>query len=388
MNNLVHMIYSIILISSLAPRSIQCGKKVYNVTCSCIVQMDCEGDCLESIANDIVEGMDVQIDIRASQVHLNSALRFANLTSISITGDFKFGTPNVICSATNHYSDSGPGVGIIVSNATNHVSLSNLRLSKCGSIVDIAISNKTYRSALSILACKNVSVTRVTIEESDGVGFMMQSYQGDTVHINSSVFSNNKLHSFKYGSQTVYGGGGVNIVIDPGLVIDEWIQPRTTLYLYNCQFESNIANNTHYRYMTKAMAQQEHSGNAWQRYDIALRKKAANKRLTKWSDIDPTLWNRAFSVQSRQAPFCSICMDATHATTACPLYIGRGQPQHRVPHPLAPPRAAASRSTLTLTEDCKRNPCPRRHKCLAVGCEGDHPHIKCPKLRSSPRKNK
>ena len=48
-----------------------------------------------------------------------------------------------------------------------------------------------------------------------------------------------------------YGGGGVNIVIDPGLVIDEWIQPRTTLYFYNCQFESNIANNTHYRYMTK-----------------------------------------------------------------------------------------------------------------------------------------
>ena len=201
MNNWVHIIlYSIILICSLSSRSIKCERKVYNVTCSCIVQAYCEGECLESITNDLVEGMDVQIDIRIAQLHVNTALRFANLISLSINGDPKFGTPNIICSDINH-RDSG--VGIIVSNATNHVSLSNLRLSKCGSIVDIAISNKTYRSALSILACKNMSVTRVTIEESDGVGLMMQSYQGDTVHINSSVFSNNKLHSFKYGSQTV-----------------------------------------------------------------------------------------------------------------------------------------------------------------------------------------
>ena len=54
-----------------------------------------------------------------------------------------------------------------------------------------------------------------------------------------------------------------------------------------------------------ALAEQEHSGNAWQRYDVVFRRKAANKHLTKWSDIDPTLWNRAFSGQSRLSAFCS-----------------------------------------------------------------------------------
>lgn len=137
-----------------------------------------------------------------------------------------------------------------------------------------------------------------------------------------------------------------------------------------------------------ALAEQEHSGNAWQRYDVAFRRKAANKRLTKWSDIDPTLWNRAFSGQSRPSAFCSICLDASHTTTSCPLYApGPGQIRSTA---LSGP-SSVGRKPICINFNrgtCKRNPCPRRHKCLTVGCEGDHPYTECPRVRSSPRKNK
>ena len=247
MNNLVHnviILYSIILIFSLAPRSIECERKVYNVTCSCIVKMDCEGECPESIANDIIEGMDVQIDIRVPQLQVNTALTFLNLTSLSITGDPKFGTPNVTCSDMNH-SDSG--VGIIV-NETNFVSLTNLKFSNCGSIVHA--SNHTHRSALSILFCKNVSVTSVTIENSDGYGLMIQSHQGDTLQIKSSIFKYNKLQSINTGSTVVHGGGGVNLAVISS-VQGYTMQVKTNILFKNCLFENNTANNTHYTFTVK-----------------------------------------------------------------------------------------------------------------------------------------
>ena len=137
-----------------------------------------------------------------------------------------------------------------------------------------------------------------------------------------------------------------------------------------------------------ALAQQEHSGNAWQRYDIAFRKKAANKRFTKWSEIDPTLWNRAFSGQSRPSAFCSICMEASHTATACPLYLPGPAPTHSAAH-TGPTQSGRKPICINFNRGvCKRNPCPRRHKCLTVGCEGEHPYTECPKLRSSPRKSK
>lgn len=75
-------------------------------------------------------------------------------------------------------------------------------------------------------------------------------------------------------------------------------------------------------------AQQPYRGDAWQMYDIAFRKKAANRHLTKWADIDSALWNRAFSGKSNDSAFCRLCLDAIHATVECPLYTA-GPAQRR-----------------------------------------------------------
>ena len=72
-------------------------------------------------------------------------------------------------------------------------------------------------------------------------------------------------------------------------------------------------------------AQQEYRGDAQQKYDIAFHKKAANRRLTKWANIDSLLWNRAFSGKSNDSAFCKLCLDTTD-TNLSVLYIQWGQP--------------------------------------------------------------
>ena len=67
-------------------------------------------------------------------------------------------------------------------------------------------------------------------------------------------------------------------------------------------------------------AEAEFRGDAWLRYDTTLRTRAANRLLTRWSEINSTLWNHAFSGQSRASAFCGICMDGSHITPDCPLY--------------------------------------------------------------------
>ena len=75
-------------------------------------------------------------------------------------------------------------------------------------------------------------------------------------------------------------------------------------------------------------AEREYKGEAWLQYDIAFRTRAANRHITRWADIDSTLWNRAFSGLSRASSYCAVCLDSTHTTTECPLYT-QGPAQRR-----------------------------------------------------------
>ena len=131
-------------------------------------------------------------------------------------------------------------------------------------------------------------------------------------------------------------------------------------------------------------AQQEYRGDAWQKYDIAFRKKAAYRRLTKWADIDSALWNRAFSGKSNDSAFCRLCLDSTHTTVECPLYTV-GPAQRRRPGP-----KTDSGKTICLNWNrgtYNHNPCRRAHVCATVGCGGNHCYSNCPKQRQSPRKS-
>ena len=131
-------------------------------------------------------------------------------------------------------------------------------------------------------------------------------------------------------------------------------------------------------------AQQQYRGDAWQMYDIAFRKKAANRHLTKWADIDSALWNRAFSGKSNDSAFCRLCLDATHTTVECPLYTAGPAQRHRT----GPETDGGESICLNWNRGhCTHNPCRRAHVCATVGCGGNHRYSNCPKRRQSPRKS-
>ena len=139
-------------------------------------------------------------------------------------------------------------------------------------------------------------------------------------------------------------------------------------------------------------AEREYKGDAWLRYDIAFRTRAANRHIVRWADLDSTLWNRAFSGMSRASSYCAICLDAAHSTSECPLYT-QGSAQRRSPSGAGPSQSdSGSKAPRSVCLNwnrgrCKFSNCRRAHICATHGCGGEHRFTECPKRRHSPRKS-
>ncbi len=68
-----------------------------------------------------------------------------------------------------------------------------------------------------------------------------------------------------------------------------------------------------------AMASKEYSSSTFLAYDVAFRKKAAQYRLTRWGEIDPHIYSRAFTGMRRSSNQCSLCTSSIHRTEDCSL---------------------------------------------------------------------
>lgn len=58
---------------------------------------------------------------------------------------------------------------------------------------------------------------------------------------------------------------------------------------------------------------------AWQRYDVAFRRKASQNGLKDWSTVDENLWIMASSRDARRAVRCKACLSLAHDPASCPL---------------------------------------------------------------------
>ncbi|XP_048575751.1 echinoderm microtubule-associated protein-like 6 [Nematostella vectensis] len=57
---------------------------------------------------------------------------------------------------------------------------------------------------------------------------------------------------------------------------------------------------------------------AWQRYDVAYRRKASLNGANDWSNVDENLWILSCSPESRKAVTCRPCMSVVHDAKTCP----------------------------------------------------------------------
>ena len=218
----------------------------YTITCDRDRQNGCQNETLGSILNSVEGEYDVHIDIRTDHLQLKEMINITGINSLTIIGKLDVQT-NIICVPNQNAS-----AGVILTNINGSVELGNLNLTLCGSKVNNGFDNKTYISALTIIECRNVQLTGISIERSGGIGLMIVNHLGGEVNIESAIFKENVLHR-NYSSRSVsdspqvFGGGGVYVVIHKNNNnISEY---NLLLHFHNCTFENNTANTSRYDHL-------------------------------------------------------------------------------------------------------------------------------------------
>ena len=171
----------------------------------------------------------------------------------TITGNCYTSAPcvNITC-------DNGAGLSFIKSN---DIKLENLVFTSCGFPNNSTSKDFSYdypqfqevSSTLYFLLCRTVTISHVTVQETEGTGVVMYSTVGDNTITNSNFIANKPLTL--NDSDTVSGGGGVYIEFaycypgntscfnGPPNIPDEYTRD-STYTISNCLFKNNIAYTT------------------------------------------------------------------------------------------------------------------------------------------------
>ena len=201
---------------------------VFNISCDPQDIMSeetkrCDSKSLASIAASATEETNILINIKIPRLRLNGTVTFANLSSLTISGE-----PGTMSTLMCTDWDSSSDTGIVLKNISSRISFSNLNVTKCGLAVNNILaayklssdstSVAAIRSALAIVQSRNVNVNNMVIEKSKGLGLAVLDHQGDSrVSIISTIFKENKQpleHNQLEVIEKQFGGGGVYLKLD------------------------------------------------------------------------------------------------------------------------------------------------------------------------------
>ena len=214
-----------------------------NITCDPLeFETDCQNESLKTIVDEAKKRQisDLEINIKIHHLLLNIPLNFVNLSSLTIRGES--------ANMTNIYCTYGARAGIVLSGINGMVFLQNLNLSFCGLEINSKFGkdiNSQFYSALTISHCKNVKINNVVIERSEGLGLVMESTQGDSVTIKSTMFLKNEMP--QGAEDQVYGGGGAYVFLDNPP--EGQLTAPTTFLFTNCSFKYNTARSKYYKFI-------------------------------------------------------------------------------------------------------------------------------------------
>ena len=178
---------------------------------------------LTQVIDNLSKGDDVFINIETDRLPLDEVLLFNNFNSTTLQGEAD--GSNIICTARN--------AGLVFRNI-DVVQLKDLKMSGCAAILLYSM-NITFSSAIHILQCSHVSISRLTIEDSQGSALLLAFVKKGT-NVSDSNFTNNRL-ARSDTPEDVLGGGGIYLYISQST-------PDSIFLFYNCTFKNNIAKNT------------------------------------------------------------------------------------------------------------------------------------------------
>ena len=237
------VLYLLLVTNVLSASSVE--KQTYVIACD---HQHHPNTTLDKISGEIKGESDVSIDIKTSHLQLNTSVHFSHLLSLTIRGEP--GLTTVTC--TDDDKITSTSAGIILDNITGTITLLDLKLRFCGSLVSYNFTKDEYyySSALTFIGCQNLEVSGLVIEQSRGIGLMILNHKGGTVSIKASNFSQNKLPEKRYyddDRHSIQGGGGVYILISNIARYVPYFPMSITFH--NCSFENNIAHTTYYNFL-------------------------------------------------------------------------------------------------------------------------------------------
>ena len=145
-----------------------------------------------------------------------------------------------------------------------------------------------------------------------------------------------------------------------------------TLYAYNSQRSPDMPG---YLFII-APALQEYSLCAVLSCDLAFRRKAAQSKVTSWSQIDPHLYTRAFTGPGKAKSHATrpVCLKPGHSVNECDLYGGgpvkKGRATQAGPARTAPIIKGREVYINFNRGKCMHEDCPRLHTRPLRGCGG------------------
>ena len=102
--------------------------------------------------------------------------------------------------------------------------------------------------------------------------------------------------------------------------ITKWIDCMATyVAVFTCSDPNRIRDLLAYQGIITRLYRECQDKKAWQRYDVAFRRKASQNGLRDWSTVDENLWIMASSRDARRAVLCKPCLSLTHDQNSCPL---------------------------------------------------------------------
>ena len=214
----------------------------FNITCdpqNSESQGNCQNETLETIAIKSKDLTDVQINIKILQLKLNANVSFTNLTSLTINGEP--GLTTITCTASGNVS-----AGIVLRNIMDTITLNNLKLISCGSLISDTLDGKTYSSSLTITHSWNVELNGLVIARSRGLGLTILNHQGGRVNIKSAIFIENNPPQEYVTSEPALRGGGVYIKLTGQLFAPTQNITPMTFHFDDCTFENNRDHTKHY----------------------------------------------------------------------------------------------------------------------------------------------
>ena len=89
--------------------------------------------------------------------------------------------------------------------------------------------------------------------------------------------------------------------------------------VFTCDYPNRIRDLLAYQGIITRLYRECQDKRAWQRYDVAFRRKASQNGLKDWSTVDENLWIMASSRDARRAVLCKACLSLAHDQSSCPL---------------------------------------------------------------------